>query len=228
MNLNMVLLKAWKVLWNYRALWLFGAVLALVGAYMINPGPWFDRRNNDQWTMIKISDTTTIRIPGANLTVDLTDPAGVRIIPQDRVSWSEFRALVEQVDREASINLWPILIEFAVILAISILLGTTLRYIAETAVIRMVNEVEKAGRRLNVWEGLRSGWSAQAWRLFLLDLVIGVLALLALIVVFGLAITPLLLAFGSQEIILITAGVGTFGLLLLVTLLWLAAWCCPW
>jgi hypothetical protein len=45
---------------------------------------------------------------------------------------------------------------------------------------------------------------------------------LAFIVVFGLAVVPLLLAIGSHEAILITIGVGTFGLLILAFFLWLA------
>jgi len=64
--------------------------------------------------------------------------------------------------------------------------------------------------------------SIRAWRLFLLDLVVGLLAAVAFIAWFGLAITPSLLAIKSHEVILITAGVGTFGLLLLGFYLWLA------
>src|SRR5512147_266206 len=109
MNLNIVLQKAWQMLWNYRALWLFGAVLALVGSSMIVPGPWFDRENNDQWTKIKITDTATIQMSGADMTIDLTAPEGVRIITPDDATWHELHDMVEQLDREASINLWPIL-----------------------------------------------------------------------------------------------------------------------
>ena len=40
MNLGAVLKKAWNMLWNYRSLWLFGTILALVGVKTILPGPW--------------------------------------------------------------------------------------------------------------------------------------------------------------------------------------------
>ncbi len=41
-------------------------------------------------------------------------------------------------------------------------------------------------------------------------------------IVFGLAVAPLLLAIGSSDAILITIGVGMFGLLILAFFLWLA------
>ena len=227
MNLNIILKKAWHMLWNYKALWLFGAILALVGANTISLSFWpewlnNDWENNNQWTKIKLSEATTLRIPGADMTIDLTAPGGVRIITPEGITWREFTKLVEELDQEASINLWPILIESVIILAGLLLLGLIARYIVETALIRMVDETEGTGRRLSLWGGFRRGFSFRAGRLFLLDLVISLLAALVFFLVFGLAIAPLLLAIGSREAILITIGVGTFGLLVLVAFLWLA------
>jgi hypothetical protein len=45
----------------------------------------------------------------------------------------------------------------------------------------------------------------------------------AFVLVFGLAIAPILLAIGSREAVLITVGVGAMGLLVLAAYLWLAA-----
>ena len=222
MKLNTVLQKALKMLWNYRALWLFGAILALVETSTIYPVLQSDQQENDQWIRIIINNAT-IRLPGADLIIDLTAPEGIRITTPDGRSWREFRDLVEVLDHEASINLWPILIEFAVILVCTLVLSVTARYVVETAMIRMVNEAEETGRHLSVKEGLRRGWSPAAWRLFLIDLVVNVLAFSAFIVAFGLAVTPVLLAIGSHEAIIITAGIGTFGLLILTGYLGFAA-----
>src|SRR5512136_1219285 len=137
MNLTTILKKAWQILWNYRALWLFGAVLALVGAHMIILNPWPDWENNDQWTRIKLSNTTTIRVPGADVTIDLTAPGGFRIINENGITWHEFNDLFDLLDREASIDLWPILIEFVIMMGILLLFGTLARYVTETALIRM-------------------------------------------------------------------------------------------
>ena len=220
MKLEKILKKAWQILWNYRALWLFGLFLPIVSANMLSPTSWFNREDNEQWILVKVTEYFTIRIPGADATVDLTAPGGIRIITPQGTSWHEFRSLVEELEREASIQLWPILIEFAVILVGSLLLGALARYIAETAAIRMVNEAEESGNRLTVWEGLRRGWSPGAGRLFLLDLMIGVLAVIVFVSVFGLAVTPIFLAIGSQEAILITIGLGTLGLLILAYYAW--------
>jgi hypothetical protein len=227
MNLNIILKKAWHMLWNYKALWLFGAILALVGANTISLSFWpewlnNDWENNNQWTKIKLSEATTLRIPGADMTIDFTAPGGVRIISPEGITWREFTDLVDELDREASINLWPILIESVIILAGLFLLGLIARYITETTLIRMVNDTEQTGRRLSLWEGFRKGFSFRAGRLFLLDLAVSLLATVVFILVFGLAVAPLLLAIGSREVILISFGVVTVGLLVLAFFLWLA------
>jgi hypothetical protein len=223
MNLNTILKKAWHMLWNYHALWLFGAVLALVGANAIYPPTWLDWQNNDQWTRIKLSEKTTLQVPGADITIDFTAPGGFRLINENGITWREFNDLVDLLDREASINLWPILIESVIILAGLLILGLVARYITETALIRMVNETEETGRHLGMWEGFRRGFSFRAGKLFLLDLVVGLLLAVISIAIFVLAILPLLLAIGSQEAIPITIGVVTFiGMLILAFFLWLA------
>jgi hypothetical protein len=223
MSINTILKKAWGMLWQYRALWLFGAILALVGTSLIPFDPSPDDENDVEWIKIQITDSFILKVPGWDTTIDFTAPEGVRITTPHRTSWREFNDLVDELDRDVSINLWPILIELIAILSISLLLGLVARYVAETAVIRMVNESEETGKRLSVRDGLRSGFSRQAGRLFLLDLIISTLAVLAFSVVFGLAVTPILLAIGSHEAILITVGVGTLGLLILAGYLWMAA-----
>jgi hypothetical protein len=222
MNLSTILKKAWQMLWNYRALWLFGAILALVSVNTIFPPAWSDWQNTDQWTRIKLSEMTTIRVPGADMIIDLTAPGGFRIINENGITWREFNDLVDLLDREVTIDLWPILIESAIILAGLLLLGLVARYITETALIRMVDETEQTGRRLNVWEGIRRGFSFPAVRLFLFDLMVCVLVTLASIVIFGLSIAPILLTIGSREVILAIVGVGTVSLLALAFFIWLA------
>ena len=223
MNLNTILRKAWQMLWHYRALWLFGAILSLVGASTVYLGPWFDWEDNDQWIRIKLSNTTTLQLPGADMTIDLTAPEGIRIITEDGTSWNEFRELVDEVNRQASINLWAITIEAAGILACLLLLGVISRYVVETAMIRMVGEAEENGKHLGLWQGLRRGFSLRAWRLFLIDFVVSAVTILVFIVVFGVVVAPVLLAIRSNEAIIIASGIGAFGLFIMAGYLWLAA-----
>ena len=53
------------------------------------------------------------------------------------------------------------------------LLAALVRYPTETAVMRMVDAHEQTGTKLRFNEGWRLGWNRRAWRIFLVDLLIG-------------------------------------------------------
>jgi hypothetical protein len=86
------------------------------------------------------------------------------------------------------------------------------RYVSETALIRMVGEYQETGERLNVWQGLRLGWSRSAGRLFLIDLLVDVLAVLVGILLFGLIFVPLPLWVNGSEGVVFTFAFLTAGL----------------
>ena len=66
------------------------------------------------------------------------------------------------------------------------------RYVAETALIRMVDQHEATGVKVSVRQGFRLGWSRAALRLFLIDFVIGLSMLIAFLLLVLLAASPLL------------------------------------
>ena len=66
------------------------------------------------------------------------------------------------------------------------------RYVAETALIRMVDQHEATGVKVSVRQGFRLGWSRAALRLFLMDFVIGLSVLIAFLLLLLLAASPLL------------------------------------
>jgi hypothetical protein len=66
------------------------------------------------------------------------------------------------------------------------------RYVAETALIRMVDQHEATGEKVSVGQGFRLGWSRAALRLFLMDFVIGLSMLIAFLLSVLLAASPLL------------------------------------
>ena len=223
MSINTILKKSWGMLWKYRALWLLGAVFALVSVNIIYPVAWLGDEEGKPWTTIQVTDDMNIKLPGVDMTIDLTAPAGVHIITPYTVGGRSLSEVVDELNRDGSINFRLILVELGVILIGAVVLGTVLRYIVETALIRMVDETNQTSKRLGLREGLRRGWSRRAWRLFLLDFSIGLLAAIGSVVVLGLAAAPILLAIGSHEAVLIAVGIGTFGLLALAGALWLAA-----
>jgi len=66
------------------------------------------------------------------------------------------------------------------------------RYVAETALIRMVDQHEATGVKVSVRQGFRLGWSRAALRLFWMDFIIGLSALIAFLLLVLLAASPLL------------------------------------
>ncbi len=96
-------------------------------------------------------------------------------------------------------------------------------YVARTALYRSVNQIEATGAPPTWREGFRLGWSQRTFRLFLLELIVGVAFLLAAAVVLGLGFSPLLLLLIGNDV---ANGIGialTVVLVLLVVLVLIIA-----
>ena len=204
MNYQSILKRSWNMVWRYRALWLFGAILALTtinGVYGVLDPSW---EHHGKRIPIKLSEKATIYIPGEGLSIDLTDPDWLElgISDADRRAIHEFfsgESVAEEIVRGVS----SILIALGVIAAGTAILGLVVRYVSEAALIRMVHEGEETGEKSGILRGFRLGFSRSAWRLFAIDLVIGLPLLVLFLLGLGLAVLPLLLwAVGST-----TAGV---------------------
>jgi hypothetical protein len=77
-----------------------------------------------------------------------------------------------------------------------------------------VGEYEDTGERRGVWQGLRLGLSRTAWRLFLIDLAIDIPVILAFMLLFALAFTPVVSGLqSSKPAPLIVGSLLTSGLL---------------
>jgi hypothetical protein len=222
MKYSKVLKQAWHLVWRMRALWLFGALLALTTVNGIYWGYPFSR---DDWnwdrSRIRVTEDATIYLPGEGLTIDFTAPAGVSIRAGDDdlgELWEEVR---EEIAAEVPSDVWSIVIAAGVVLAAVILLGVVARYVSEAALIRMVDAAEETGERPGLRRGLRFGFSRSAWRLFLIDLLLFVVRALVVLVLLALALSPLLLWFTRSTpagVAGTVAAVGLFFLWLLVTL----------
>ena len=105
--------------------------------------------------------------------------------------------------------------------AVVILIIATIiaRYVAETALIRLVDDYEETGETRSVRQGFRMGWSRTAWRLFLINLLTGLPTALAFILLFALALAPLLLWATKSKILGIIGTIATIGLFFLVLFL---------
>jgi hypothetical protein len=192
-DVTKILKRAWNILWTYRALWMFGLILALTVAGTLP-------NINSSWR-----EDVSHRQPGEVL------PLPTRQELQD--AW-------EQMQREADwmpwrVNLstqdWNTLLWVGIGILVGLLVlgvaSTIARYVAETATIRMVNEYERTDKKVGLRQGLRYGWSRTAWRLFLIELLVVSLPV-ALLVLGGLAIGVVIFFLILGDVSLIgTAGI---------------------
>jgi hypothetical protein len=193
-----ILKRAWHILWNYRALWVFGLILALTAAGSSggsgNSGTRFSGDSNNQ------------QLP----------------LPEDiREAMREAARAIEEVFERGLPALGPpqgeltTLLWIGVIFVLSMMiLGivmTMARYVSETAVIRMVDEYESTDTKLKIQDGFRIGWSRTSWRLFLINLIvhIPVILLLILMGILGFIIYTMV-AGGSESLaaVSVIAGIG--------------------
>jgi hypothetical protein len=98
---------------------------------------------------------------------------------------------------------------------------TIIRYISETALIRMVDMNEASEKRVSVGTGFRLGWSRPALRLFLIDLLIGIVGVAAFILLLAVAATPLLVWLTNNELLRALGTVVGIGMVLLVIMLFI-------
>lgn len=195
-----ILKRAWHILWSYRALWVFGLILALAA------GSASSGSNNSNYQYDR-NDT-----PQVNMT-----PEGMR------EAFKEFRSEVTKLFEEGipeegisgetlTAFLWVIGAFVLIMTLLSIVIAVA-RYVSETAVIRMVDEYEASGAQMTVRQGFGIGWSRTSWRLFLLNLIVNLP---------GIALLLILLSMGIGFYFAIVNGTADFTALNVVSTLVLA------
>jgi hypothetical protein len=172
-----ILKRSWYILWSYRALWVFGLILALAagGASSNGSNSNYNRNQND---------SSTPQVTPQNMQEAF------------KSFQNEVHKLFERGIPEAHITgqalttfLW-VLGAFILIMTLVGIGMAVARYVSETAVIRMVDEYESTGVKKTVREGFRIGWSKTAWRLFLINLIVNLpmIALLLVLLVIGIGV----------------------------------------
>jgi hypothetical protein len=175
---NMKILKrAWYILWNYRTLWIFGLILALTVGGTANFGTGSrgssqnNQVNNIQGSYPIPWDSQTFQDPQKFL--DTIEKTGSQLA-ETVISQHEVKGLIGFV------------VAFIVLMLLVGVGMTILRYVSESAVIQMVDGFEARGEKLKIKQGFQLGWSPIAWRLFLIDLLIGFVPGLIMILLLGL------------------------------------------
>jgi hypothetical protein len=197
-----ILQRAWHILWSYRALWVFGLILALAAGGSSGSG-------------------------GNNGMQYRDDGNGSQTPPPDMPkTWDDFTREMQKLFREGipdwdisgealTTFLWIIGIFVVFMLLLGILVAIA-RYVSETAVIRMVDEYENTGTKMTVREGFGIGWSRAAWRLFLINLIVN-LPIILFFLILLIAGLIMLVVIGTGETTLTTVSiVAMIGLVFLM------------
>ena len=204
-----ILKRAWHILWSYRALWVFGLILALTAAGSSggsgNNGVRFNGNGNNQTYQAPLPENWREEIGKAFTEVG---KEFARILDQGLPSLGISRG-------ELTALIW-IIVAFVLVMTVVGIVMTIARYVSETAVIRMVDEYEATDTKMTVRQGFRTGWSRTSWRLFLINLIINipVFVLLAVMVVAGFMIYRLVV--GGNETLAVTGIVSVIGVVFLL------------
>ena len=205
-----ILQRAWHILWNYRALWVFGLILALAAGGSFNGSG----NNGMQWR----EDSQSHQTPSYGSVQEFLNDLGRQLeklftqgIPEANITGEALTAF-----------LWTVGVFVLFMLLIGIVV-TIAYYVSATAVIRMVDEYENSGTKMTVREGFRMGWSRTAWRLFLINLIANLPAILFFVALLIAAASFFLSVLRGNANLTPASLVGIFGFVFLggfIVLIW--------
>lgn len=199
-----ILKRAWHILWSYRALWVFGLILALAGA-----GSHGNGSNNSSQSS---NDSQSSQQP---LPEDFSQ--FLKEAPQEmQKAFDEGLSEVGIPKEDLPTLIWiaVIFVVFSMILGLVVAVA---RYVAETAVIRMVDEYENTGSKMTIKQGFRIGWSRTSWRLFLINLLVNLPMILTMLLLLGLGIMVFMsFTQGSKEAGMVSVVISLIILFLVI------------
>ncbi len=170
-NISKILKRSWHILWNYRILWIFGLLLALTsgGGSSGNSGGSSSRSSQNGPNGF----TGEIPANAPQWVHDLNQWFVKDVVPM-------FTHPEQYISTFVTIGV----VLFLVVMILAVL-AALVRYPAETAVIRMVDEYENSGSKLKFRDGWKLGWNRRAFRLWLIDIILSIPVLLFLLLVAG-------------------------------------------
>jgi len=204
-----ILKRAWHILWSYKALWVFGLILALAGA-----GSSSGNGSNSS-SRYEANSQSSQQQP-------LPEDMGEAFKQATQEIQKAFNEGLDEVgiprgDLNTLIGIAVAFVIFCMVLGLIIAVA---RYVAETAVIRMVDEYENTGSKMTIKQGFRIGWSRTSWRLFLINLLVNlplILGIVLLLTGVGIAIfRGMSQGFQEPAPFIIVALIGSMFLLIFV------------
>ena len=238
MNHTTVLKRAWHMVRHYRALWIFGIILALTVASW-ETAVLFDRADGEDLDagrlILNLPNRAAIVVPGrgqlvrgdsgrfffdwqgssssmprrfGDVVVDYDPPWDISVAFVTRQRNGTLS--LERLGAAPNVTRTVIYAIIGVGLAsvVLFLASRVARYVSDAALIRMVDQYEEASQRPTVRQGLRLGWSRTAWRLFLINWAIGLPGVVVFVLLFALVLSPLFLLANGNSV------AGAIGVLL--------------
>ncbi len=194
-NIGKILKRAWYILWNYRVLWIFGILLAMTsggrgGGNGGSSGSGYQYNGNNPPSFP----------PSTNPTV------------QQLNQWfmQNIEPLFKYPGQHIATFVWIGVALLAFILIVAVLFALV-HYPTETAVIRMVDEYEQTGTKVRFKQGWKLGWNRRAFRLWVIDLVVSLPAILLLAVLGGLGLLVYLTVKNGSQAAIAASIITTIG-----------------
>lgn len=173
-NIGNILKRAWQILWSYKLLWLFALLLALSGGASSSGG---GGGGSSSGYSANLEDGNVIQDFTPSMWYpDLEDWIDQNIAPLFATEQRAFETIAWLVGG---------IILFSIVVG---LLLALVRYPSEIAVMRLVDEHEQAGTKYRFKEAWKLGWNRRAWRMFLIDLLIGTPAFAIVMTLVGLIV----------------------------------------
>jgi hypothetical protein len=205
-DIGKILSRAWQILWKYKVLWIFGLLLALSGAAGGSGGGSGNSSYQNDYNN-QFGDFQSFE----GFQYDPNTPAWAK----DMGTWAEEHVVplfaTQEKALQTGIRIVVILLGFSIVMG---LLLALVRYPSETAVIRMVDDHDQTGNKVKFKEGWKLGWNRRAFRMWLVDLLISIPAIIYVGMLVG---GGLLLAFNSDAFDQgvyagLAVGIGLFAL----------------
>jgi hypothetical protein len=180
-DIGKILKRAWHILWNYRILWTFGILLALTtGGQGGGSGSGWSGNNNSQFN-------------GGNGSPAFNWNSSPFL--RDLYTWFQqnIEPLVVHPDQHIATFIWIGVGLLLFILIVGVIFAF-IRYVSETAAIRMVDEYERTGTKIGFKQGWKLGWNRRAFRIWVIDLIVSLPVILLMAVLGGLGLLAFLSA----------------------------------
>ncbi|MGD2026175.1 MAG: hypothetical protein PVI99_00045 [Anaerolineales bacterium] len=213
MKHSQVLKRAWQILWGYRALWIFGIILAITTASV--------GRSTTSYRLGDQSQPDSGQ--SGQMEFDPDEPLWPQVFDEVEKGLQEAsdefaRLLSDQNTERWARNLLLAAIIFTVVMVILFLVGKVFRYVAEPALIKMVDHYEETGEKFKARQGWRLGWSRQAWRIFLIDVVIYLPLAVVVFLFLLMALAPIITVSAGMPVRGVFGLVASIGLIMLFSL----------